>query len=138
MLVDFMMVDFQRLMDPRTLDDEDTGSSTAAFGSAGYMAPEQETRGVVSRRTDVYGLGVLLFEMLTGESFSETGPWTRDSLAKRLRDANQWAPGGLAELILKAAAKDPKERFPSARELGQAVPRPAQGLLSRLLGRFGR
>jgi hypothetical protein len=60
-LVDFLQLDVQRLIDPRVLSPEVLKRPTpitAAMGTPGFMAPEQERHGVVTVATDVYGLGV--------------------------------------------------------------------------------
>ena len=58
-LLDFAMMDVRRLQDPRLLPN--TGApTTAVFGTPGFMAPEQESDGLVTVRSDIYGLGATL------------------------------------------------------------------------------
>jgi hypothetical protein len=65
-LLDFLLVDIQRLLDPRVVPPEylhDAGRKrglTEAFGTPGFMAPEQENHGLVTVRTDIFGLGITL------------------------------------------------------------------------------
>ena len=62
-LIDFMIVDVQRALDRRyrlNIRNVDGDYSTAAFGTPGFMAPEQERDGIVTIRTDIYGLGMTL------------------------------------------------------------------------------
>jgi streptogramin lyase/predicted Ser/Thr protein kinase len=96
-------------------------------GTLGYIAPEQIRGEGVDARADVYALGCLLFYILTG-----VAPYRRDSdeatLYAHLHDAPPDAralmpdvPAGLADVIERALAKDPDDRFPSAGDLGRAA-----------------
>jgi DNA-binding beta-propeller fold protein YncE len=96
-------------------------------GTLGYVAPEQIRGGRVDARTDVYALGCVLFHALTG-----TTPYQRDSdeatLWAHLNDdppaVTEAVPGVPAEfeqVIRRALAKDPDERFQSAGDLGRAA-----------------
>ncbi len=73
---DFMLVDVQLMMDtPRTEEVEsylgiDGEPITAVFGTPGYMAPEQESEGIVSVATDIFGLGMTLCDLF----FMTRGP----------------------------------------------------------------
>src|SRR6185295_6988576 len=95
-----------------------------AIGTPFYMSPEQ-ARGdeAITPRSDLFSLGVLLFELLTGKR-----PFTGDAplavLAKillqdppRLRDALPSAPPELDALVARAMAKAPLDRFASAEEM---------------------
>jgi YVTN family beta-propeller protein len=96
-------------------------------GTLGYVAPEQIRGGRVDARTDVYALGCVLFQALTGVS-----PYQRDSdeatLWAHLNDPPpelaQYAPGvpgTFDDVVRRALAKEPAERFPSAGDLGRAA-----------------
>jgi hypothetical protein len=97
-------------------------------GTVDYAAPEQIRAQPVDARADVYALGGVLYWALTGRV-----PYPRDSdLAKmraHLEDPPPELPDGVApalgEVVARAMAKDPAERFPSAGELGQAALRAA-------------
>lgn len=93
-------------------------------GTLGYIAPEQIRSEPVDARTDVYALGCLLYFMLTGES-----PYRRDTdeatLFAHLNDPPpplhmvvSGVPKELADVVDRALAKDPADRFQSAGDLG--------------------
>jgi eukaryotic-like serine/threonine-protein kinase len=91
----------------------------AIVGTLGYMAPEQlAPDAAVSNRTDIYALGVVLFELVTAQPFHTTSP---EEPAARL---SRLAPGinpHLARAIVKATARDPKDRPGSALEIAEAL-----------------
>ena len=99
------------------------------IGTPEYMAPEQAMGGEVDHRADVYALGVLAFEMLTGAL-----PLVGDSAVATLMAHQTRAPvapsllrGGIPPevdaLVLRALAKSPAERFDSMLELAAEVAR---------------
>lgn len=116
----------------------DSSTTTmAGAGTAAYMAPEQIKGEPVNPATDVYALGVMLFEMLTGrrpfrgdDNLLES---TGTNTAERLRyahlnlpppDPRDYCPGisqTFADVILKALNKLPEERFASANDFFSAV-----------------
>ncbi|MEB3285666.1 MAG: protein kinase [Candidatus Sericytochromatia bacterium] len=112
----------------------------AIRGTLGYLAPEVFRRGLIDRRTDLYALGVLGFEMLTGRL-----PFEAEKPGDVVRAHVETAPPRMAEfvtgiephherIVRRLLAKEPLERFQSAEEiliaLGLAEDR---GLTGRLL-----
>ncbi|MEM8494102.1 MAG: serine/threonine-protein kinase [Planctomycetota bacterium] len=104
---------------------QDTRSSLMV-GTPLYMAPEQ-VRGDsdgVSERADVYALGVILFELVTletphtGSSYVEVLDSVRSAAAKRLRSVDRSLPVDLDTICEKCLAREPADRYASARELG--------------------
>jgi serine/threonine-protein kinase len=100
-------------------------------GSPPYMAPEQ-ARGEgerVDARTDVYGLGAVLYFSLTGKpphngtTLSEILERARDAPIVPPRRVNRRVPRGLERICLKAMAADPQSRFQSADALRQSLRR---------------
>ncbi len=99
------------------------------LGTPGYMAPEQAAGrlGSLDRRTDVYGLGAMLYQLLTAKApFS--GVTTAEILRKLQTEdpappQQHWAevPPTLQAACLRALAKEPSARFDSASELAQAI-----------------
>ena len=72
-LLDFLQLDVQRLIDPRVLSPDvlkDPTPITAALGTPGFMAPEQERHGIVTVATDVYGLGITYANALADRTTS--------------------------------------------------------------------
>jgi tetratricopeptide (TPR) repeat protein/tRNA A-37 threonylcarbamoyl transferase component Bud32 len=101
------------------------------LGTPSYMAPEQAEgkSEALGRHTDVYGLGAILYEILSGEP-PFTGPNTLDILMRVVSDRpvrpRQWVaatPPALEAVCLKALAKSPKRRYASAKELAQEIER---------------
>jgi eukaryotic-like serine/threonine-protein kinase len=99
-----------------------------AVGTPAYMSPEQASGAdEVDARTDVYALGCVLYEMLAGAPpFS--GPTPQAILARKavepvppLRVVRDTVPRQLEAVIEKALARVPADRFPTARELGDAL-----------------
>jgi serine/threonine protein kinase len=97
------------------------------MGTPAYAAPEQHMGGAVDRRADVYALGCVLFECLTGWL-----PYQRDSdmammmahvqePVPALRAVRPDLPEGLERVLATAMAKDPAQRFPTCRALLQAA-----------------
>ena len=93
-----------------------------AWGTPPYMAPEQEV-GTVSKESDLYALGAMLYEMLTGESVF-TGPnflvQKREMIYEPPSKAKPGLPPALDGMIRKALQPEPADRFHSAKELYQA------------------
>ena len=103
------------------------------MGSVYYMSPEQVRGNTVDARSDIYSFGVTLYEMLTGRK-----PFQADTsfsvLNAQLNDAptppvqiNPALPQALNEIVLKAMAKAPWERFQTAEEMRNAIKAVQQG-----------
>jgi streptogramin lyase len=88
----------------KALGDSGVQSGTSVVGTAEYMSPEQWRGGSVGPAADVYSLGCVLFEALTG-----VVPYARQDA-----DVDPVMPEGLDAVIERAVAKDPAERYPSA------------------------
>ena len=95
-------------------------------GTVGYMAPEQARGEEGDPRTDVFALGVIVYEMLTGER-PFTGATSIDVLAALLTaspkpvPSTAGVPAALESAVRRAMAKNPADRFASAQEFASAL-----------------
>lgn len=96
-------------------------------GKFAYMAPEQALGKHVSRRADLFSLGVVLWELLTLQRlYRKDNPG--ETVLAVVRDAPEHpgayardVPPELADIAMKALSRDPEERFATAREMGRAL-----------------
>ena len=102
------------------------------LGTFGYMSPEQVTGERVDGRTDIFALGCLLYEMLTGRQLF-TGGTPQELIAKLLRGSapdlsafDPLAPQSLRTIVTRAVERQPERRFESAQDVAAAL----RGLLS--------
>src|SRR3989440_3419240 len=102
-------------------------------GTPAYMSPEQITGGNIDKRTDVFSAGIILYQFLTGEKpFTGSGAWT---IAKKIIQEEPPLPSSLNNAITpifdavvnKALAKNPDQRYQSARDLAVALRRAIEG-----------
>ena len=112
------------VMDTDTTRLTSTGSP---IGSPAYMAPEQAMGGAVGPYTDLYALGVLLYELLSG-NVPFAGSTALGVLHRHLyeppmpvRGARPEIPRELEELLMRLLAKDPQDRPGSAQEVYEAL-----------------
>lgn len=104
-----------------------TLTGTGAIGTIDYMAPEQIINArEVDARADIYSLGIMMYEMLTGEKpFKGSAGQVLfahiQQPAPDPRDMDDSIPRPLAKAVLKALEKDPDKRFQSVRELAAAL-----------------
>src|SRR4051812_47737251 len=96
-------------------------------GTLDYIAPEQLQGGPVDARADIYALGCMLYQMLTGRV-----PYVRDTEPAKiwahmqepppsLREVAPHVPEAFDEVIARAMAKNPQDRYPSAGDLARAA-----------------
>lgn len=98
-----------------------------------YIAPENIFQGTIGSASDVYQLGILLFELITGRppfvgrTPAETGAMQANSPVPRMVQFKHNTPPVLQEIVERALAKDPRQRYPHAAAMLaalEAVPRP--------------
>lgn len=103
--------------------DESLTQTGAVMGTATYFSPEQAEGQGVDARSDIYALGVVLYEMVSGRPpFTGDSPVAVASLhvreqAPAPRQFNPSVPPDLEAIILKCMAKSPEYRYPSGSEL---------------------
>src|SRR5436190_19097151 len=102
-------------------------------GTPAYMSPEQIQGQRIDRRTDIFSAGIILYQFLTGQKpFSGEGAWT---VAKKIVQEDPPMPSSINvalspefdQVVAKALAKNPDQRFATAREFSQALKRAAEG-----------
>src|SRR5438128_5861104 len=102
-------------------------NSGIVLGTADYLSPEQARGEMLTASSDLYSLGVVMFEMLTGRP-PFVGP-TAVSIAMQhastnppsLRQFNPTVPPGVEHIVMRALEKEPEDRFHSAAEMQQAL-----------------
>nr|WP_217499229.1 Stk1 family PASTA domain-containing Ser/Thr kinase [Leifsonia sp. C5G2] len=100
-----------------------TATGQALLGTIAYLSPELVTRGVADARSDIYALGIMMYEMLTGQQPFQ-GEQPMQIAYQHANDAvpapsakNPAVPAELDELVLWATEKDPDRRPHDAREM---------------------
>jgi serine/threonine protein kinase len=104
--------------------EEVKGYQTIASGTPYYMSPEQVLGRDIDHRTDLYSLGVTLFEMATGRLPFHYGDAAYHHVHTPPPEAigvNPALPEALSHIILKCMQKKPEDRFANARELFNAL-----------------
>jgi tRNA A-37 threonylcarbamoyl transferase component Bud32 len=105
------------------------------LGSAHYISPEQAMGGPVGPASDLYSLGVVLYEMLTGrvpfevESLSDLPSANAGGVPPHPRELNPEVPEGTDALVMRLLATDPDDRYTSANQLIKDLRRIRDGLL---------
>jgi serine/threonine protein kinase len=121
----------------------------AAIGTAAYMSPEQWKGRGADHRSDIYALGVILFEILSGQPpFQSDSTWGimhqhLEEPVPDIRQINKNTPHTLVNIIERALAKEANNRFQTAAEMASAlrttaihVQSPTDTLAARHLGRL--
>ncbi len=100
-----------------------TRSTEKAIGSVHYISPEQARGDITDEKADIYSVGVMLYEMLTGklpfeaDSAVSVAIMQLQSEARPPREIDPSIPEGLEDITVKAMQKDPSKRYQSAAEM---------------------
>ncbi|CAM3179705.1 serine/threonine protein kinase [Lactobacillus bombicola] len=105
------------------LNQNSVTQTNSAVGSVHYMSPEQTRGGLVTKQSDIYSLGIILYELITGSV-----PFNGDSAVAialkhaqepipSIKEKDEKVPQSLENVVLRATAKDPRLRYASAYEM---------------------
>lgn len=114
-VMDFGIARFSR-SETRTITDK-------AIGSVHYISPEQAKGDITDSKADIYSVGIMMYEMLTGMLPFDSDTAVQVAIkqisdqATRPRMINESIPEGLEEITLKAMSKDPAQRYQSAAQM---------------------
>lgn len=136
-----IIIDFGVVLD---LDDvqqrRDEIERKLIIGSLPYMAPEQFLQGIIDHRADIYAVGAIFYEMLTGElplsgsdliEYKRLHMYTTPDAPSSRRPS---LPSIADALVLRALSKDPNERFQSMEEMRESLVQVRAHLISCGLG----
>lgn len=132
------LMDFGIARAPNRVADEQGDGNDAPFtlyckdnllGTPNYMSPEQATYSPVDHRTDIYSLGAVMYEMLTGRR-----PFVAENVEKLLEkiahrapkaphEINPEIPEGLSAIVMRAMSKRPEKRYASAADMAEEIKR---------------
>jgi len=107
--------------------------SGTTLGTVGYMSPEQVRSSRVDARTDIFSLGSVLYEMISGRrafarpTAAETMAAILNEDPPDLQDTGKSVPAEVSQLLAHCLAKDPEQRFQSARDVAYALTAVAAG-----------
>ncbi|EWM54625.1 Stk1 family PASTA domain-containing Ser/Thr kinase [Ruminococcus flavefaciens] len=103
--------------------EEGKTATDQAIGSVHYISPEQASGNVTDAKSDIYSVGAMMYEMLTGRKpFDSDNPVAiavmhMHDIPERPRAINPDIPDGLEEIVLRAMEKDPDDRYQTTAEM---------------------
>ena len=118
------------------------GATGSSLGTAAYMSPEQVRGDQTDHRSDIYSLGIMMYEMLSGERPYQ-GDSTYQVMYKQINDplpdiqtveAN--TPSALVHILERALSKNPEHRFQTAQEMATALKTAAHQNHRAIVNRF--
>ena len=113
-----------KLIEASSVPDDSTTQTGMIMGTPSYMSPEQARGQKVDHHTDIWSLGILLHEMISG-SRPFKGQTRADLMVSILEreptPLPDYFPSELRKIVAKSLAKDPSQRYATAREFGQEL-----------------
>ncbi len=114
-----------KLLDPQAIKKAVDSNSDFAVGTPSYMCPEQVRGEEMDHRGDIYSVGIIVYELLSGKlPFEGRSPMdmmlahaTEDPPSLAAVGAGDWVPPAVEAVIMSCLAKDPAKRPPTARDL---------------------
>ncbi|MBQ9956163.1 MAG: Stk1 family PASTA domain-containing Ser/Thr kinase, partial [Ruminococcus sp.] len=103
--------------------EEGKTATDQAIGSVHYISPEQAKGDVTDEKSDIYSVGAMMYEMLTGKKpFDSDNPVSiavmhMHDIPERPKAINSEIPAGLEEILLRAMEKDPADRYQSTTDM---------------------
>ena len=101
--------------------------TNSILGSVHYLSPEQARGGMATKKSDIYSLGIVMYELLTGQlPFSGQSPISialkhLQNETPSIRSLDESIPQSVENIVLKATAKDPFHRYESVYEMEEAL-----------------
>ncbi len=115
------------------IDNADLTSAGQMIGTLDYMSPEQMVGGACTGQTDIYTLGIVMYEMICGRRPFDDANSPAAVLAAMLRTVPASlssivpVPSGVDTIVMKCLARDPEQRWSTVIELGDAIDRLLRG-----------
>jgi serine/threonine-protein kinase len=126
-LIKVMDFGLAKLIDVKALVNVTSSHTELAIGTPGYMSPEQARAEEMDHRGDLYSVGVILFQLLTGQLPFSGRPTIETLMAHATEEppsfeavgAPEWVPAAIEDVVMSCLAKSPEDRPASARDLAE-------------------